>query len=189
MKTVTIDQVVAWGPCGLSGEDDGRNYTRERIERLFAGRSTLNARDISTLNVPNADKLWALLHNEFLTDEQMHLFACDCAEQVVHLCGDDPRPRAAIAAKRAWLRCEISDQELAAARDAVWAGRAAVRAAARDAIWAAARDTAWVAAWANAQATAWAAARANAWATTRAAAGDWQLARLLEYIGGAPCTP
>lgn len=54
---------------------------------------------------------------------------------------EDPRSWNAIEAKRAWMRGEISDEELAAA----WA---AARAAARDAAWDAARAVAWAAAWA-----------------------------------------
>jgi hypothetical protein len=65
----------------------------------------------------------------------LHEFACLCAESVLHLCGDDPSPAAAIVAKRAWLRGEISDQELdaavVAARAAAWAAtNAATNAAA-----------------------------------------------------------
>lgn len=121
MKAVTVDQAMAWEPCGHDGEEGGHNYTRRRVEELFAGRGRLMAEEIATLAIPAEDRLWALLHPEFLTEQQIHLLACDFAEQVVHLCGDDPRPRAAIEAKRQWVRREISDQELAAARDASWA--------------------------------------------------------------------
>ena len=65
------------------------------------------------------------------------LFAADCAEAVVHLCGDDPRPRAAIDTARRFARGTATRDELAAAG-----------AAARDAAWAAARDAARDAAWA-----------------------------------------
>ncbi len=58
------------------------------------------------------------------------LFAADCAEAVVHLCGDDPRPKAAIDAARRFARGPATQDELAAA----WA---AARDAARDAAWAA----------------------------------------------------
>ncbi len=100
----------------------------------------------------------------------------------------DPRSRAAIEAKRAWLRHEITDAQLAAADGAAWAAAWAAAwdahwAAARDAHWAAARDAAWAAAWAAAGEAArdahWAAARAAAgaaagdcWAAARAAAWD-----------------
>ena len=72
--------------------------------------------DIAALDIPKPDILWAL--HKMCDDAQLHLLACDYAERVVHLCGDDPRPRAAIAAKRQWLRGEITDEDWDAARDA-----------------------------------------------------------------------
>ncbi len=164
---VTIDQVLAWEPC----------YSAARIEKLFAGRPALSAGDIVALKISTEDKIWALLHNEFLADRQMHALACDFAERVAHL-SDDPRVSAAIAAKRAWLRGEITDEELTAARDA--AGNAALGAAytaqgaagaaqatVRIAAWAAARDAAWAAACASQTA-----GRIATWAATRDAARD-----------------
>ena len=71
------------------------------------------------------------------------LFAADCAEAVVHLCGDDPRPREAIAVGRRFARGEATATELAAAWDAARAAARAAGAAARaagDAARAAARD-------------------------------------------------
>ena len=119
MNAVTVDQVLSWNPCS--------RYNRERVTELFADRETLTVLDILALDITADDKLWSVLHNEFFTDEQLHTLACDFAERVVHLCGDDPRPQAAIDAKRAWLRRgEISAAAWAAARDAAWdAARAA----------------------------------------------------------------
>ena len=88
----------------------------------------------------------------------LHEFACWCAEQALELLrvagGEpDPRSRDAIAAKRAWLRGEVTDEQLVVARYAAWdvvrASRA-VRATAEPAAesaWAAARYGAWVSAW------------------------------------------
>lgn len=67
----------------------------------------------------------------------LHEFACDVAEKALlsrRELGDEPDPRswAAIEAKRKWLRGELSDSELEAARAAAWeAARDAARAAAR----------------------------------------------------------
>jgi hypothetical protein len=83
----------------------------------------------------------------------LHEFACRCAEGALALVKHpDPRSAAAIAAKRAWMRGEITDAQLAAARaaalDAAWyAAGAAARAAALDAAWDAAWDAARAAAW------------------------------------------
>ena len=150
---------------------------------------------------------------ETWNERTQRLFAADCAEAVVHLCGDDPRPRAAIETARRFARGEASADELIAARDAARvAAWVAAGAAARDAAWvaagaaagAAARAAAWTAAWDAVRAArdaagdaawaardasgdaAWAArdaARDAAWAT-RAAAGDAQTARLLQYLNG-----
>ena len=94
------------------------------------------------------------------------LFACDCAERVVHLC-DDPRPRRAIDVARRYAGGEATAEELVAARAAAWdaawdAARAAASDAARTAA-RAARDAAWDAAWDAEQ--------------------KWQAARLMEYLG------
>jgi hypothetical protein len=80
-KCVTIEDVIAWHPCHA--------YTRARIELLFAGREYLTASDIAALvesgEISAKDGLWALLHNEFLTDEQMRDAARHWALGVVHL--------------------------------------------------------------------------------------------------------
>ena len=90
------------------------------------------------------------------------LFACDCAERVVHLCGDDERPRKAIEVARRYASGKATNEELTAA-------------------WAAARDAARAAAWDAARA----AARATAWDAARAAEQEWQTARLLEFLDSA----
>jgi hypothetical protein len=103
----------------------------------------------------------------------LHEMACCSATAALLIAGvDDPRSWTAIEAKRAWLRGEIDDAQLAAAwdaardaagdaaGDAAWdAGRAAAWDATRAAAWDAARDAAGDAAWA----AAWDAARAAAW--------------------------
>ena len=79
----------------------------------------------------------------------LHEFACDVAEQALTAAKvEDPRSWAAIEAKRKWLRGEITDEELEAARDAA---RNAARVAAREAAGEAARNAAWAATWATAR--------------------------------------
>jgi len=119
MKKVSLEEIMAWGPCA--------SYTRERVTELLAGRHTVAAHDVRAANIPTEDKLWFVVH--CLSEPQQHEFACRVAERVLYLC-DDPRPRRAIETKRAWLRGEIDDNELAAARTAA---RTAARDAARDA--------------------------------------------------------
>ena len=92
----------------------------------------------------------------------LHLFACWCAERALRRERKnghkvDKRSSQAVYAKRRWLRGEINDAELAAARAAAWsAAEAAARAAA----------------WSAAEATAWSAAEATAWSAAKAAAGS-----------------
>ena len=114
----------------------------------------------------------------------LHEMACISAETALRIANvQDTRCWQAIEAKRAWIRGEISDSELAVARAAAWdaardAARAAARAAAWDAARAAARDAARAAAWAAAIAAAWAAAWGAAIAAARGAARDEQNAVL-----------
>ena len=55
----------------------------------------------------------------------LHECACLYAEEALRVAKvvDDPRCIAAIQAKRRWMRGEITDEELAAARDAAWAAQ------------------------------------------------------------------
>lgn len=157
MKTVTVEQFKSFGPCWLETAKG-----RKRFARIAAIRDEWTAFDV--LNLPNvsaADKLWSVLREEFIDAPILHEFACRCAEYALSFADKpDPRSIAAIEAKRKWLRGEITDKELNAARAAAWAAaRAAAGAAAWDAAWAAARDAARAAAWA----AAWDAARAAAW--------------------------
>jgi hypothetical protein len=109
-------------------------------------------------------------------DRELRLFACDCAERVLHIYErDDPSkaPRQAIEVARRFANGKATKKELDAARAAAWA---AARAAAWDAARAAARDAAWDAAWD--------AARAAARAATRDAAVQWQRQHFEEMFGG-----
>jgi len=122
------------------------------------------------------------------------LYACDCAERVLKYCDPgDRRPREAIAAARRYAEGQATQEELAAAWDAIGAAAwAAAEDAARAAAGATAQAAAGVAAWVAAWAAAGAAARAAAGATAQAAAWDtawaaergWQTERLLWYLDG-----
>jgi hypothetical protein len=71
------------------------------------------------LDIPADDALWAVLREELIPAPILHEFVCRCAEAALALVDDpDPRSAAAIAAKRAWLRGEISNEGLKAAREA-----------------------------------------------------------------------
>lgn len=112
-----------------------------------------------------SDAIWSLranLHPD--AEREARLFACDCAEAVVHL-ADDPRSVAAIEVARRYAYGQATTDELSAAWNAVWATACAAANTAdcevRIAL-AAARNAA--------RATACAAARVAACSAARAAA-------------------
>ena len=108
-----------------------------------------------------ADALWCLQavspEQEKERDAIARLFACDCAEHVLHYFEDnypeDKRPRQAIEAARRLMAGAITSKELAAAGTTAW-----------DAAWAASGD----------------AARAAAWDADR----QWQTERFEAYMTG-----
>ena len=113
-------------------------------------------------------------------DKTARLFACDCAEHVLHIFENqysgDKRPRNAIDMARKYANGKATKKKLAAAWDAAWVAAWDAARAARDAAWVAARaarDAAWVAAWVAARD----AARDAAWDDARAArAAVWAAA-------------
>ena len=151
MKSITLEEFKGFSPCWLETPEG-----REKLESIGRRKERWTAVDILDLpedEVSAEDKIWAVTQTGLIEDEKLHGFACRCAEEALKLVKDpDPRSVAAIEAKRKWLRVEISDEELTAAR-------AAARAAAWAAAWAAAKTTAKAAAWD----AAWAAARDVAW--------------------------
>ena len=145
MKTVTINDVIGWDPCYLREADKGKAYLR----KLYSAHEHWTALQIIDempgQGVPPEDILWTVLRPEMIDEPALHELACRFAEAALEAersAGREPDPRswAAIAAKRAWLRGEIDDEDLAAA----WAAAGDAAWAARDA----ARDAAWAAAWA-----------------------------------------
>jgi len=108
-----------------------------------------------------------------ISDRKLRLFAAACCRRIWPLL-TDARSRAAVEAAERHADGLVTDDELAAARDAT-------RDAARDATWAAARDAARATAWAAARDTARAAAQAAAWAAARGA--------LLRDLIGNPWQP
>ena len=156
MKTVTPEQFKEFGPCWLETAAG-----RQRYARVAAMRDEWSALDVLALDgVSNEDKLWAVLREEFIDAPVLHEYACRCAEYALTFVREpDSRSIAAIEAKRKWLRGEISNDDLTAARAAAWdAACDAANAAARAAAWAAANaaanaaadaacDAAWAAAW------------------------------------------
>jgi hypothetical protein len=124
MKKATINKVLSWDPC--------EGYTEEVIAGLFAGRKAMTALDMLDLDIPDEDRLWAVLREDLIDAPMLHEFACWCAEGALseqRKRGREPDPRswAAIAAKREWLRGETADDE------ALYAAESAAEDAARHA--------------------------------------------------------
>jgi len=122
VKRITVDQMLSL-PWSYDYED-------EDIRGLFSGKESLSALDLlQDGNLPPEDKLQLVLREELLDDPILHDFACRCAEDALKLLDNpDPRCVAAVAAKRTWLRGEMSDEELEKARDdAETAARSASR--------------------------------------------------------------
>ena len=130
MKTVTIAEVLAWKPC--------EEYTKERLRKLAGRRRKMSGLQILALKIPVADQFWAILKHGFLSDKDLRLFACDCAEHTLHFFEEkfpaDKRPRDCIAVARRFASGEATVEEM----DAAWAAAGA-------AAWAAegAKEEAW----------------------------------------------
>lgn len=187
MKRYTVDDIMALRPC--------QEYSRHLVQELVG--DGLTAREISKLDIPLHDRLWCLIH--LLPDREQWLFACDCADRVLHLYEaeypGDNRPRNAVNAARAYAldqsdenreraeaACAAACAACAAAGDASGAALAAARAAAWDAAWAAAGDAAGAAG--DAAGAAWDAA-GDAQAAAWDAAGDelkWQVSHAVEML-------
>ena len=192
MKSITYEEFLEFDPCYL------RNPEQKALMDSIARRQEKwTALDILGLEeIPDEDKLWCVLRGEVIDPKTLHGFACACAERALsRVENPDPRSVAAIAAKRAWLRGEITDVELKLAEDAAWnaasaaawdAARDAARGAARAAALDAALDAAWVAAldaaWVAARGAAWNAERAAAWNAARAAERAWQVEELKKML-------
>ena len=161
----------------------GTHYFASAINSTIQERMQWSALDILELKtISNKEKLSLVLREELIDEKTLHEFACVCAERAIsRVENPDPRSVAAIKAKRAWMKGEISDAELAAASDAAldaaWDAAWALSYAASAAAWDAALDDASEAA----RAAAWAAARALSYAA-RAAERDWQVEELKKML-------
>jgi len=151
----TVDDVMKWQPC----------YKREEVIGLFGLRRAVTLVDIlSSGELSDADAIWCACRA--MDDRRRRLFACDCAESVVHL-ATDPRVAECIAVARRYVDGLATGEELRAARAAARAAAYAYAAAAARAAAAYAADAAYAYA-----ADAAYAARAAAADAARAAAAD-----------------
>src|SRR3972149_11503462 len=101
MKTVNYDQIMAWCPCSV-------NYPPFRVKKLLNGRESLSVDDILVLDISDQDKLWALLHDEFIPINSRRELGCQYAERALlreREKGREPDQRsfAGIEAMRKWI--------------------------------------------------------------------------------------
>ena len=128
IKTWTVDEMLAERPCA--------DYTRARIEELWAGRERLSLLDILDFDIPDLDKIWACCRNhphrgawlDVVVTRAVRTHAVGCGVPAVESwaqiwLGGDRTAEAAEAAARA--------SEAAEAAWAEAAGAAAARASAK----------------------------------------------------------
>jgi hypothetical protein len=114
MRTFTIKQMLAEKPCS--------KYRDEAyLKTLWAGRDALCVHEIATLDIPPADRVWAMLR--CLDPEQQIAFANKCADRAVEKyalhCGHEPIEKWAAS----WL--DGTDRSYESAASTAWAERAA----------------------------------------------------------------
>jgi len=112
MRKYTIKAIMELFPC--------EEYTEERVTYLWAGREALSTREISELEIPLDDRIWAMC--KLLPDLAQRLAGADFAERVLPNYESeypgDTRVRDAITAKRAFARGEIGSAACNAAYSA-----------------------------------------------------------------------
>lgn len=109
MKTLTVNDVLALGPC--------EGYTRERVEMLWGGRKRLSLGEILDLDIPPYDLTWFVVQPGVLPEQARIELLCDFAEHVLPIWEraqpGDSRPRDCIEVVRRHARGEATADELA----------------------------------------------------------------------------
>jgi hypothetical protein len=115
MNTFTIDDIRSLGPCYDPSRYLSENWTGTALDVL------------AVEECPAEDRLWVVLHDEWVPDCTMRLFAVLQARQALALVGNpDPRSIAACDVAERHANGQATAAELAAASAAA---RAAARAA------------------------------------------------------------
>ena len=124
MKKVTLQQIINRNPCA--------DYTIALLEKIwkdnFGRKKYIIVQDCKKLKnkIPEKDLNWLIVHADFLQDLQLHKVGVYVAEKVLYIFeeryADDKRLRAAIQAKKKWLKGKITEKEL---QDAAYDAHAA----------------------------------------------------------------
>ena len=75
---ITIEMIMEKNPCA--------EYSAKRVTELCDGNESLTLMQISELDIPVADRIWAI--TRFLDDRYNRLFAADCAQRSVDRLND-----------------------------------------------------------------------------------------------------
>jgi hypothetical protein len=109
LPAVTVGEVLAWGPCDT--------YTKPFLEDLWAGRKALTAVEIGQLKIPRGHRLWAVVRDPFLTDEDRDCVTCELLQRLLLLTRPPEleRCRSALALRTTYIMSpnKISKQYLA----------------------------------------------------------------------------
>jgi len=136
MKT-TLKRIRKHEPCSDSWENLLRHLGKTEADNEDLELKTI----LDLLGVQDA--IWALRSIKGI-DKEIRLFACDCAESVLHIFEkkypNDNRPRKSIEVSRLFAEGKATREDLKAAWDAGDADRAAAWAADRAADWDARAD-------------------------------------------------
>ncbi len=165
------DKVLSWLWLPATKVEVGQTLTAARLVECASPRALDALRYARGTTICRTDPSGKVLAVADAT-KTLHEFACWCAEQALLQAGHelDPRSWVALEVKRKWLKGEVTDEELALARDAAWIAAGLVASTViTNAAWAA-----WAAACAAARATwddAWDAA--NTASKDAAVAADW----------------
>ena len=155
----TVDEMLAEKPC--------KEYTRERLEELWAGHERRDLLQILGLNIPATDKVWACCRDTPLREPW--LFG-----RVLTRCIRDHALNCGVSAVEQWAQRWLSGEDRSAyaadaSADAAWAAYSAwVARAAAEAAWYAQVATHYAAECATR-----AAANAADWAANAAARAAW----------------
>ena len=141
MKTWTVDEMMEEKPCA--------KYTEKVIKNLWAGREQLSLIDILALDIPSADRMWAVWRQDTLTKDQEK----SLLDKIVTRAVTNHALNCKIKAVEKWAQKWLSGEDRS--QEADWAAAWAANRADRAAYWAA--RARWESARAVAEA-AWAAA-------------------------------
>ena len=149
MDKYTVDDIMNLRPCP--------KYTGEFVAELWAGHESISLTDMCRLNIPVGDIIWAV--TRLIPARDARLFACDCAEHVLHIYEakyfGDSQPRKCIEVIRSWIEGKVDDGSHAVAKPSDWDAAVAF-----------------------AEPVAWASACVSDWAVEL----KWQLGCLVTYV-------